>query len=234
MWARPNTLMQENESDPRERTRQLAAEFINRGDAVGWFEELYREAGDNSQKIPWADLEPNRFLVRWAKQTGLEGRGRQALIVGCGLGDDARFLYDLGFTVTAFDISETAVNWAKKLHAGTTINFEQADLLAPPRGWLGAFDFVLEVYTIQPLPLEMRPRVINSIAGFVNENGTLLVVTRGREDDEIPLDLPWALSRKDLSQFPENGLREASFEIMFGDEEEPVQRFVVEYKRNHD
>ena len=99
----------------------------------------------------------------------------------------------------------------------------------PPKEWYQAFEFVLEVYTIQPLPLEMRPRVIDAIANFVELNGKLVVVTRGREDDEIPLEVPWALSRKDLSRFETNGFKQTYFEEMFGDEDEPVKRFVVEY-----
>ncbi|MGC2236668.1 MAG: class I SAM-dependent methyltransferase [Pyrinomonadaceae bacterium] len=218
--------------DARERTKQLAEEFIEKGDALGWFDALYREAGGDNEKIPWADLEPNRFFAEFAKKTGLNGNGRKALVVGCGLGDDARFLYDSGFQVTAFDISETAINWAKKLHADTDIDFHVADLFAPFRGWLGAFEFVLEVYTIQPLPLDMREKTIDAIANFVADGGKLVVVTRGREDDEIPLELPWALSRKDLSRFEANGLKQIHFEEMPGDEEEvPVVRFVVEYGR---
>lgn len=224
--------MNEETFDARERTKELAAEFIEKGDALGWFDALYAEAAGDNEKIPWADLEPNRFLRVFAEKNGLEGNGRRALVIGCGLGDDARFLYDLGFQVTAFDISETAIKWAKKLHADTDIDFQVADLFAPFRGWLGAFEFVLEVYTIQPLPLDMREKTIDAISNFVAEDGKLLVVTRGREDDEIPLELPWALSRKDLSRFEANGLKQLHFEEMPGDEEEvPVVRFVVEYKR---
>jgi 2-polyprenyl-3-methyl-5-hydroxy-6-metoxy-1,4-benzoquinol methylase len=223
--------MTDENFDPRERTKEIAAEYIERGDVTGWFEALYSEAAGDNEKIPWADLEPNKFLRRFAEKNGLRGNGRKALVVGCGLGDDARFLHDLGFKVTAFDISATAVEWAKKLHADTDIRFEVADLFAPPRAWLGAFEFVLEVYTIQPLPMEIRPKVIDSIANFVAPGGKLLVVTRGRDDDEIPPELPWALSKKDLSRFEANGLKQIYFEEMTGDEEEPIRRFVVEYER---
>jgi hypothetical protein len=75
----------------------------------------------------------------------------------------------------------------------------------------------------------MRPRVIDAIAGFVAPGGTLLVVTRGRENDEEPVELPWALSREDLARFEENGLKQVGFEVMMGDEEAPIPRFVVEY-----
>ncbi|MDQ3800173.1 MAG: class I SAM-dependent methyltransferase [Acidobacteriota bacterium] len=222
----------EKEEEARQRTRELAAKFIEKGDAVGWFDALYAEAAGNHEHIPWADLAPNKFLFRFAEKTNLRGDGRKALVVGCGLGDDARYLHDLGFKVTAFDISPTAIEWAKKLHAETDIEFFAADLFDPPPEWRAAFEFVLEVYTIQPLPLEIREKVIDSIAQFVAENGKLLVVTRGREDDEQPLELPWALSRRDLSRFEFNNLKQTHFEEMLGDEDEPVRRFVVEYIRS--
>lgn len=222
----------ETEFDPRARTREIAAEFEARGDTLGWFEALYKESGGDNELIPWADLEPNRFFRVWAESVGLKGDDRKALVVGCGLGDDAGYLHDLGFKVTAFDIAPTAIAWARKLHGDTDIVFRVADLFRPISSWLGAFDFVLEVYTIQPLPLEVRPQVIDSIAAFVADNGRLVVVTRGREDDEEPAELPWALSRKDLSRFAENGLKLIDFLEMMGDEEEPVRRFLAEYVRD--
>lgn len=214
----------------RERTKQLQAEFAEKGDVTGWFDALYAEAVGDNEKIPWADLEPNPYLVKFAEKTNLQGNGRKALVVGCGLGDDAKYLHDLGFDVTAFDVSPTAIEWARKLHPA--IKFETMDLFEPFRGWLGAFDFVLEIYTIQPLPLEIRPQVIDAIARFITPNGKIVVVTRGREDDEIPPELPWALSRKDLSQFEKNELTQTHFEEMWSDDEVPVRRFVVEYQRN--
>ena len=137
-------------------------------------------------------------------------------------------LYELGFEVTGFDISPTAIEWARKLHHDTSIQFETMDLFEPFRGWLGAFEYVLEVYTIQPLPMEMRPAVIDAIAAFAAPGGRLLVVTRGRGDDEEPEQLPWPLSRKDLSRFEENGLKQTSFTEM--PDQEDGYRFVVEYE----
>ena len=217
--------------DARERTKEIQAEFAAKGDALGWFDALYKEAGGDNEKIPWADLTPNKFLVRYAEQTNLQGTNRKALVVGCGLGDDAKFLHDLGFRVTAFDISPTAIEWARKLHAATDIKFFTADLFDPPKEWFQSFEFVLEVYTIQPLPLEIRPLVIDAIANFVEFRGALVVVTRGREDDEIPPEMPWALSKKDLARFEANGFVQDNLTKTSGDEEPPMVRFVVEYTR---
>ena len=217
--------------DARERTKEIQTEYAKKGDALGWFDALYKEANGDNDKIPWADLEPNKFLRRYAEQTNLKGNNRRALVVGGGLGDDARFLHDLGFRVTAFDISNTAIEWARKLHADTDIKFFTADLFDAPKEWFAAFEFVLEVYTIQPLPLEIRPQVIDAIANFVEFRGKLLIVTRGRENDEIPPEMPWALSRRDLSRFEINHFEQTNFVEMTGDEEPPIVRFVVEYEK---
>ena len=214
----------------RVRTRELAAEFNEKGDPLGWFDALYKESGGDIEKIPWADMAPNRFFKAWAESKGLKGEGRRALVVGCGLGDDAKYLHDLGFKVTGFDISPTAIEWARKVYGEEGIQFETADLFQPYRGWLGAFDFVLEIYTIQPLPMEMRPKVIDSIAALVALGGRLVVVCRGREDDEEIGEVPWPLSKRDLSRFEENGLRQLDFQE-FWDEEDEQRRFVVEYLR---
>ncbi|HBE82027.1 MAG TPA: SAM-dependent methyltransferase [Blastocatellia bacterium] len=227
------TETKETEIDRRARTKELAAQHLERGDALGWFDALYKEAAGDNEKIPWADLEPNRYFRTWAEGTVLKGADRKALVVGCGLGDDARYLDDLGFKVTAFDISPTAIEWAKRLHADRDIQFEVMDVFEPFREWLGNFDFVLEVYTIQPLPLEMRARTIDSIAAFVAPFGELVVVTRGREDDEEPNELPWPMSRAELGRFADNGLRQISFDVMPGDDETPEQRFIVAYRRDH-
>lgn len=216
----------------RKHTKELAYKYIEKGDATGWFDALYAEAEGKNEHIPWADLEPNRFLVRWAENVNLQGNGRTALVVGCGLGDDAKFLDDLGFRVSAFDVSPKAIEWAKQIHADTEIDFQTVDLFNAPEEWKKAFDVVLEVYTIQALPLSLREKTIDAISNFVAESGELVVVTRGRENDEEPEDLPWALSHKDLSRFEENGLKQINFTEMLDDEEEePFRRFVIEYEK---
>ncbi len=218
-----------NEEAIRENAKRIAQEYLEDGDATGWFDALYSEAAGDYEQIPWADLEPNKFLVEWAESVDLKGENRGALVIGCGLGDDAKYLDDLGFDVVAFDVSATAIVWAKKIHADTNIDFRVADLFDPPDEWKNDFDFVLEVYTVQALPLALREKSIDAIAGFVAEGGELVVVERHRENGEEPTELPWALSPNDLSRFEENGLRQISRNEYSGDEEEPIKRFVVRY-----
>lgn len=223
--------MTDGKEEKRERVREIASEHYKRGDVLGWFEALYKEAAGDNEVIPWADLEPNRYFRRWAEEQGLEGNGRRALVVGCGIGDDAAYLDDLGFDVTAFDISPTAIEWARKLYPDRNVTFEVMDLFEPFRGWLGSFEFVLEVYTIQPLPIEMRQKTMGAIAAFVAPGGRLVVVTRGRGDDEEVDELPWPISRRELAWFQDAGLKEKSFAVYPADEDDEPERFVVEYVR---
>jgi hypothetical protein len=71
------------------------------------------------------------------------------------------------------------------------------------------------------------------VASLVAPGGELVVVTKGREDDEEVVKVPWPLSRKDLSRFEMNGLVQESFDVMpdAGDDE-PADRFVVKYRRD--
>jgi SAM-dependent methyltransferase len=215
----------------RERARELASDFIAQDKPLDWFEAFYKESAGDTSAIPWADLEPNAYLKKWAEQVDLRGEGRTALVVGCGLGDDARYLNDLGFRVTGFDISPTAIEWAKQMNGDASIQLVTADLFNPPQAWRQAFDFVLEVYTIQPLPLEMRPQVIDQIASFAAVGGELVVVTRGRGDNDQPDQMPWPVSRRDLTRFEQNGLTQTSFVEMAPEDPEEPARFVVTYKR---
>src|SRR5690349_14887075 len=96
----------------RERAGELAKEFIERGDPKGWFEALYVEANGDETTIPWANLTPNPQLVDWLDCKN--GEGQRALVIGCGLGDDAEAVAARGFAVTSFDISSHAIAWCKQ------------------------------------------------------------------------------------------------------------------------
>ena len=224
--------MDEQEKELREEIGRAARESIENGDATGWFEELYKQADGDIDQIPWADLEPNRFLVEWDNEEKLSGTGKKALVIGCGLGDEARFLAERGFDVIAFDISEKAIAWAKQISGKHSIEYLVADLFEPPKEWGNAFDLIVEVYTIQALPLSFRNKTIDAIAGFLAGNGELVVVQRLRADDVTdPEGPPWALSRKELSRFEQIGLTRKDFQTYMGDEEEPVERFVAQYRK---
>lgn len=215
----------------RTRARQLAHEFLQRGDATGWFEALYAQAEGEAEAIQWADLVVNPNLLGWLTHHNVVGNGRKALVIGSGLGDDAEELAGRGCAVVACDISPTAIAWSQKRFATSQVDYVVADVLTPPDNWRRAFDFVLEAYTLQVLPPGVRTQAIAQIASFVAPGGSLLVIARGREDGEQQGNMPWPLTRGELEQFQRDGLQEVLFEDYLEAEEPPVRRFRVQYSR---
>ena len=215
----------------RTRARQLAREFAQRGDAMGWFEELYTQAQGSEQAIHWADMAVNPNLLGWLDRRNIRGAGRHALVVGCGLGDDAEELARRGFEVVAFDIAPTAIAWCRQRFPRSPVEYVVADVFDPPSNWQEIFDFILEAYTLQVLPTEVRSRAMTSIAALLAQRGTLLVICRGRSATDPPGELPWPLTTEELETLTNAGLRQGHFEDFFDQEEPPVRRFRVEYQR---
>jgi SAM-dependent methyltransferase len=213
----------------RQFARKLAKEFVARGDPLGWFEALYTE-GDAS-KIPWADQKVNPNFEEWLGQRKIQGRGKKALEVGCGLGDNAERLAELGFEVTAFDISPTAADWCQRRFPQSRVRYAVEDLFHAPETWKEAFDFVLESYTLQVLPPDLRGPAIQRISSFVAPGGTLLVIARGRNPEDPKGEMPWPLVREELKEFEAHGLRGVKFEEYMDKDDPPVRRFRVEYRR---
>jgi len=215
----------------RTRARELAAEFHRKGDPTGWFEALYREAEEGKSSIPWADYHPTPLLVSFWMAHPQQAEGKSALVIGCGLGDDAEQLSTWGFRTTAFDISETAIRATRKRFPNSEVDYHAADLLQPPAGWLGKFDFVFEANTLQVLPAQLRPPAMKNIAGSLRPTGLLLVVARGREPSEPEGQMPWPLTRAELAGFNALGLEQLQFDIIPDAEEPDVRRFRALYRR---
>jgi SAM-dependent methyltransferase len=195
------------------------------------FESVYVQAHGDPAAISWADLVPNPNLVRWLDANAIDAAGKRALVVGCGLGDDAEELARRGFETTAFDVSPTAIRWCRRRFPGSNVEYVAADLFRIPDAWGESFDFVLESYTLQVLPAELRRQAIPAIATLVAPGGTLLLIARGRDGDESPGNSPWQLTRKELGDFISHGLVERTFQDFMDDESPPVRRFVITYQR---
>ena len=163
---------------------ELSAESVAAGDATGWFERLYAEAEAGVSGGPVggrpAGSAPGR-VGGPRGSAGSDGAGRRALVVGCGLGYDAEFLAGRGFAVTAFDLSPTAIAGAKRLYLDSRVTYLAADLLDLPAAWAGAFDLVVEAYTVQPLYGPVRERALAALPGPVAPGGSLLVIARATE-----------------------------------------------------
>ncbi|MBE9003421.1 class I SAM-dependent methyltransferase, partial [Nostoc sp. LEGE 12447] len=196
-----------------------------------WFEVLYAEAQGDTTQIPWAKLAPHPYLQDWLTNHQPFASQQKALVIGCGLGDDAEALANLGFEVTAFDISPTAIAWCQERFPNSTVNYVVADLFAVPAQWHQAFDFVFECRNIQALLLNVRYAAISSVACLVAPSGTLLMITRVRDTEAEPDGPPWALSDSELEQFENLGFEQVE-KLEFLESEFDVKQVRIEYQRH--
>lgn len=172
-----------------------------------WFEPLYAGANKNGEGVPWANMKTHPSFANWLSRNPLNGVGKSALVVGCGMGDDAVQLESLGFQVTAFDVSATAIGYCKERFPQSTIEFMQADLLKKQTQWSRTFDFVLEIFTIQALPPKYERQVIQAISDFVAPEGKLLVIAEvGTEQRAFDNGPPWLLTSEHTDLFVSSGL----------------------------
>lgn len=204
----------------RQRIWAMQDSAAERGEPLAWYDELY-QLGD-AALIPWADLRPNPFLAGQVEP----GEWRSALVVGCGLGDDAEYIASLGWQVTAFDLSAAAIAWCQRRFPSSGVRYRAANLLTEP---LGRHDLVVEAYTVQSIPLELRRPALEAIAASVG--GRLLLICRGANNGEDRNMRPCPLTPDDLAILTECGLEQERLED-FMDPNEPVRRFRTWYGRS--
>jgi SAM-dependent methyltransferase len=207
------------------RADELSTEAIEGGEPTAWFDRLYAEGAAGQVSMPWDRDQPHALLAEWAERTGLDGRGRSAVVVGCGLGADAEFLAGLGFRTTGFDIAPTAIEQARSRHPATEVDYRVADLLALDAELVGAFDLVVEIFTLQALPDPPRTDAAAGVRSLVAPGGTLLAVAFREGETPAEPGPPFPLTRADLEALAGDSLTLAGLE-------EPVdERWRAEYHR---
>ena len=79
-----------------------------------------------TNELPWDIHTHDKNLEFVLKDLNL--KSGKVLELGCGSGNDAKFLANAGFDVTAIDISEIAINIAKSNTVGLPINYICGDI----------------------------------------------------------------------------------------------------------
>jgi hypothetical protein len=110
-----------------------------------------------------------------------------------------------------------------------------ADLLALPPAWRGAFDLVVEIFTVQALPDPPRGDAIAAVASLVAPGGTLFAVQFRHPDDDDPPSTgpdgtgpdgpPFPLTRDTMTSFAATALSLVRLEAL------PGPRWRAEYHR---
>lgn len=200
-----------------------------------WFDEVYRRAGSDPSKIPWGGGEggvtsPCPMLVSWlnAHAHARVRPGSRVIVVGCGVGDNVVELVDRGYDAVGFDVSPSAIDWARARYPDHAPRFFVGDLFALPTRHRHRYELVVEVYTIQAVPIDRREDAARAIAALCGPRGCVLTIARCRDGHE-PLDPhagpPWPVCCKEMVRLMElGGLRPASPLDDFFDDEQPPKR----------
>ena len=195
--------------------------------ASAWFDEHYKKNEDSHENIPWARKDVNPLLQTYLDEKQ-EHKGK-ALVIGCGLGDDAYALDKVGYEVVAIDVAQSALDIAQKRFKDSNVIFEKQDIFEMPSKYYEHFDFVFEALTIQSLPIKLREKMINAVVDTVAKNGKLLVVAHLRvAEREGP---PWPLTKEEIDMFQVNGMKELSHELLDDESEISNVKFRVLYTK---
>lgn len=143
--------------------------------------------GENSASQKFWD---EKYAARTGQTTGIPSKllveytqGRtagRALELGCGRGDDAIWLAQQGWQVTAVDVSQVALDYAQNnaehLGVAEKIKFEQHDLSQSLPA--GEFDLVAALFLQSPVDFG-REAAFKAVSDMVATGGLMLVVTHG-------------------------------------------------------
>jgi SAM-dependent methyltransferase len=217
----------------RQKVISLVKESMALSAPYGWFDRLYSQAEGDASQVPWAKLTTHPYLQDWLDKFQPQGNNRPALVIGCGLGDDAETLAKVGYKVTAFDVSPKAIAWCKQRFPNSSVDYRVADLFALDSAWRGVFDLVFECRTIQALPLNLRVQTIEAIASTVAPEGTLLVISWMRDIEDEPDGPPWAVSNKEFAQFRQLGFQEVRRDLFEGSDRDITEVRIEMRKANN-
>ncbi|MDF1880908.1 class I SAM-dependent methyltransferase [Sulfurimonas sp. MAG313] len=193
-----------------------------------FFESIYKQSQGDVKQIPWAELKTNSFLEEYLSMHIGEGK---AIVIGCGLGEDAFALGEAGFEVTAIDISQTAIAWCQDTYDYTDIDFKVQDIFELPESMLEQYDFIFECRTIQSLPLMYRDKIIRAISSLLKPKGKILAIANGKNEGEKFDGPPWPLARNELRLFENYNCKELEFSIFAEDKGPSKMKFRALYEK---
>jgi SAM-dependent methyltransferase len=181
--------------------------------ARGWFEEAYLSLP------PWDIGRPQGEIIRLAEEGEIRGA---VLDAGCGTGENALFLSDLGYEVTGIDAAGAAIRKAKEKSRGRRVPavFLEWDALEIP-GLGKRFDTIIDCGLFHVFSDEERPLYVKGLSMVLVPGGTLRMLCFSEME---PGDWgPRRVTQREIREAFDRGwrvdsIREARFETNLGTE----------------
>lgn len=216
--------------DPQ-KYKAMVKSFQDDDNPTGWFDSIYTDARGNFENVFWADLKVHPYLRIWLDSETQISTKKKAIVIGCGVGDDAEAIGHAGYEVTAFDISPEAIKLCKKRYPDTKVRYLVADLFNYPKDWHENFDLVYECNTIQVLPGKYRIQARDAMISLLSNQAYILVSCRSREKNKQEDAIPLPLDKYEIDGFIRCDLEEKSF-LAYDDEQIPsVAQFFASYQK---
>lgn len=158
------------------------------------------------ERMPWYTEGLDQDVLHAIKEFKIK-TSSSLIDIGTGPGTQAIELAGLGFTVTATDISSTAIEGARKLskEAGLTVDFIVDDIR--DNRAKGKFDVVLDRGCFHALQPEERSPYVDTIAGLLKSGGYLILKTFSAKEPMIVG--PYRFSCEDIKE-----IFSSSFEVL--------------------
>lgn len=166
-----------------------------------WTSKLHFYSKNNTNELPWDIYTHDVYLEEALKVFNITPC--KVLEIGCGSGYDAAFLSDLGFEVTAFDISDAAIAKAKKTHSNKNIKFFSADLINDDIK--GCYDLILDRGCIHNIEKDnfLWEFVFSKLSKILSKRGKLILLTGNSNQPETDFTSPTKtfISEVEMSSF---------------------------------
>jgi 2-polyprenyl-3-methyl-5-hydroxy-6-metoxy-1,4-benzoquinol methylase len=146
-----------------------------------YWEELYRDTPSN--KLPWYTTKLDDDFRKALNDLPI--RPTKILDVGAGPGSQSFALANEGFSVTATDISQTAIDIARKVASEKLLDIRFVLDDITNSNLLGKFDLIIDRGCFHVLPIDMRLGYINATHNLLNNGGRLFIKSRSHEEKMV-------------------------------------------------
>ncbi|MDL1971532.1 MAG: class I SAM-dependent methyltransferase [Candidatus Desulfofervidaceae bacterium] len=146
-------------------------------------DKIYRNM--HPAEIPWNIETPPKALVELVESGKV--KPCKTIDLGCGTGNYAIYLANIGFDVTGVDISPTAIKIAKEnaKKKGVKINFLVADVLGDLDEVKETFDFAYDWELLHHIFPEKRKKYVENVYRILNARGKYLSVCFSEKDPQF-------------------------------------------------